>query len=95
MDAAAWTPCTAPASYTGLAAGSHTFAVRATDTAGNTSDPASYTWTVDAGLPSISISSPNGGRAYNDTSYANGCGTPAGDLCGTASAPRATWTAWR
>ena len=42
--------CTNPNTYTGLAAGSHTFYVRAVDTAGNIdSTPASYTWTITSG----------------------------------------------
>jgi hypothetical protein len=88
MDALAWTPCTAPVAYADLAAGSHTFAVRATDLAGNTGTPASYTWTVDVGLPSVSVSFPSAGRTYNDAGFADGCGTPAGDLCGTAADPQ-------
>lgn len=87
MDAGTWATCTPPVAYSGLASGSHTFDVRATDAAGNDSAPVSYTWTVDDGLPSISISSPSPGRSYNDTAYAAGCGTPAGDICGTASDP--------
>jgi M6 family metalloprotease-like protein len=35
LDAGAWGPCTSPTTYKGLARGSHTFRVRATDTAGN------------------------------------------------------------
>jgi len=42
--------CTNPKTYTGLAAGSHTFYVRAVDTAGNIDPtPASYTWTITSG----------------------------------------------
>ncbi|MCW2765197.1 MAG: hypothetical protein JWO11_1156 [Nocardioides sp.] len=49
LDGAAYAPCTSPATYTGLAAGSHTFSVRATDAAGNTdATPATRTWTIGA-----------------------------------------------
>jgi hypothetical protein len=48
LDGAAYAACTVPASYTGLANGSHTFSVQATDAAGNTDPtPASSTWTVN------------------------------------------------
>ena len=38
--------CTSPRAYTGLGTGSHTFTVRATDAAGNVSDPVTRTWSV-------------------------------------------------
>ncbi|GHH78052.1 Ig-like domain repeat protein [Promicromonospora soli] len=85
LDAGPWAACTGPVDYSGLAGGLHTFAVRATDIAGNVSTAASYTWTVEAGRPSINFGFPSGGRAYNDTTYDAGCDTPAGDVCGTAS----------
>lgn len=85
LDSGPWETCTAPVGYTGLAGGAHTFAVRATDAAGNTSAAASHTWTVESGRPSINIGFPSGGRTYNDTHYTAGCDTPAGDVCGTAS----------
>ncbi len=48
MDAGAYAACTSPKNYTGLANGSHTFAVRAKDPAGNVdATPASYTWTIN------------------------------------------------
>jgi predicted CxxxxCH...CXXCH cytochrome family protein len=52
VDTAAFAACSSPVTYTGLVAGSHTFRVRATDTAGNTdATPAQQTWTV---LPNMS-----------------------------------------
>ncbi|MGQ0576199.1 MAG: right-handed parallel beta-helix repeat-containing protein [Pseudonocardia sp.] len=52
LDGAPYTPCASPVNLTGLAAGSHTFAVTATDAAGNVdATPASVTWTVLAGEP--------------------------------------------
>lgn len=49
LDSGAWSECNSGSmSYDGLADGSHTFYVRATDRSGNTdATPASYTWTVD------------------------------------------------
>jgi len=53
LDGAAYSTVTSPASLAGLADGSHTFAVRALDVAGNADPtPASYTWTIDTAAPS-------------------------------------------
>lgn len=47
LDASAWSACSSPHTSNGLAAGSHTFAVRATDAAGNVDpSPAQRTWTI-------------------------------------------------
>ncbi len=89
LDAGAWVACAAPTGYTGLAEGSHTFSVRSVDGAGNLSAAVSHTWTVDVGIPSISVTFPSATRSYNDTTYAAGCGSPTiGDVCGTAADPQ-------
>ena len=58
LDGGGFSSCTSPQTYTGLAAGSHTVDVRATDSAGNTDPaPASVTWTIDLSAPDTSITS--------------------------------------
>jgi hypothetical protein len=58
LDGGGWTACSSPASYSGLSDGTHTFEVRATDTAGNQdTTPATSTWTIDTAAPDTSISS--------------------------------------
>src|SRR5205814_549189 len=57
----------APRTHTtaALGEGSHTFDVRATDPAGNTDGtPASHTWSIDLGPPTVTITAP--------TTYVNG-----------------------
>ncbi len=55
LDAAPFTACTSPISYSGLSDGSHTFAVRAIDQVGNVDPtPASFTWLVDTLAPTTS-----------------------------------------
>jgi hypothetical protein len=47
VDALSWSACTSPASFGGLAPGSHTFGVRARDAAGNVDpSPAERTWWI-------------------------------------------------
>src|SRR5439155_1442549 len=56
LDASAFAPCVSPQSYSGLADGSHTFQVRATDAAGNTDPtPTSHSRTVDTTAPDTTI----------------------------------------
>jgi hypothetical protein len=60
LDGATFSSCTSPKSYAGLTQGSHTFSVKATDSAGNTdTTPATRSWTVDSLAPAApSIDSP-------------------------------------
>jgi hypothetical protein len=52
LDNGPWGACASPKAYSGLANGSHTFNVRASDAAGNTdATPASRTWTVNVPPP--------------------------------------------
>lgn len=52
MDAGSWQACTSPQTYDGVRGGSHSFAVRATDKAGNPpSVPAQRTWFTLALMP--------------------------------------------
>lgn len=54
-DNGAWAVCTSPTNLTGLVAGMHSFKVRATDTAGNTSAESMVMWTVDLSAPIMTI----------------------------------------
>jgi hypothetical protein len=71
-DNAAYVACTSPTTYTGLAQGAHTFAVRATDLAGNTDPtPASASWSVDTLAPAAPvILSPVDGTATTSNTLA-------------------------
>jgi parallel beta-helix repeat protein len=56
LDGAAFSACSSPKAYTGLAAGSHSFEVRATDAGGNVDEtPAAYSWTIDTRAPQTTI----------------------------------------
>ena len=60
LDGGAYAACASPHSYGGLAVGAHTFAVRATDAAGNTGAAATHAWTIapppPPPLPDLTIS---------------------------------------
>ncbi len=46
LDGGPYAACASPHPYSGLVVGAHSFAVRATDAAGNTGAPATHAWTV-------------------------------------------------
>jgi len=48
LDGAAYATCVSPKPYTGLAVGEHTFAVRAVQSPTNKSEPATFTWKIEA-----------------------------------------------
>jgi hypothetical protein len=76
LDGGAYAACTTPATYTGLANGSHTFNVKATDAVGNTdATPATYTWTVNTSTSSCAMISVNGGTLAGCVHNANGTWT--------------------
>jgi len=58
LDGRRWSACTSGKTYTGLPQGSHTFKVRAKDSAGtNDPSPAERTWKVDTVAPNTTITS--------------------------------------
>jgi large repetitive protein len=68
IDGGAWTPCSAPQSYSGLSNDVHTFDVRATDGVGNVDPtPASRTWTVDTSGAAVTLQVPADGALTNDS----------------------------
>jgi hypothetical protein len=82
VDGGAWTACSSPEVVSGMSAGSHTFQVRAVDDAGNAdSTPTSITWTVDPGLPTLTLEAPVDGTRTGDPtpSFSGHAGTAAGD----------------
>ena len=83
LDGGAFVPCTSPDIVSGLADGSHTFEVRATDLAGNKeATPQSYTWTVDTIPPVTTIeSSPLGETVGTGASISFSANEPATFQC--------------
>ena len=82
LDGSIWGSCSAPKAYFDLAAGAHTFDVRAIDAGGNVDpNPASRAWTVNLSLPLVVLSSPADGDSTNDTTptFAGAAGTAGGD----------------
>lgn len=86
LDGSAVPTCTSGAAYPGLADGSHTFSVSASDAAGNTSAAATRTWTVDTSGPTNTITFPVDGASYTAADFTAGCSTGGtNDVCGATS----------
>ncbi|MCD6725894.1 MAG: Ig-like domain-containing protein, partial [Solirubrobacteraceae bacterium] len=81
LDGAAFTACSSPAAYTGLADGSHVFAVRAIDRAGNVGPADGATWVVDTTAPQVSLTTPASGSSIGESTVtlAGAMGTASGD----------------
>jgi len=67
LDNAAWQSCTSPRSLSALSEAQHTFRVRQTDLAGNFSDPATATWTVDVTAPAAPVINGTSTKPTNQT----------------------------
>jgi hypothetical protein len=77
LDGSAFAACASPTSYTGLAAGSHTFNVRAVDSTGNVDPtPATWTWTI------TSSSGPANDMFANAQAVSGASGTATGSSVG-------------
>ena len=67
-DGGSWSGCTSPQTYSSLAEGTHSFEVRALDTAGNADgSPAQFGWTVDTTPPAVGIDSGPAGLTNDAT----------------------------
>src|SRR5439155_18053349 len=71
LDGGSFTGCSSPQTYGSLSETTHTFAVRATDQAGNTdATEATRTWTVDTTAPDTTIANgPSGPTKNNAPSF--------------------------
>jgi hypothetical protein len=79
LDGAAFSGCTSPQAFSELADGSHTFSVRARDTAGNVdTSAATRTWTIDATPPDTQIDSGPAEGSTSGPSVAFGFSSEAG-----------------
>ncbi len=60
LDSGSWASCDSPQAYSSLAAGAHSFSVKATDDSANTdASPATRSWTVEAAAPPADTTAPN------------------------------------
>ena len=71
LDGAPWATCTSPQQYSSLADGTHTFQVRAVNSAGEVDPtPAEASWTVDTTAPAVTLTDPANGSWTNNVTPA-------------------------
>jgi hypothetical protein len=87
LDGSAYQRCASPTTYVGLAAGRHTFSVKAENSFGGTSVSTSYSWRIDRKPPSIEIVFPRNRWVYSRRGWSAGCGRHRPGVCGTATDP--------
>jgi hypothetical protein len=81
LDSGAYSACTSPKAYTGVAAGSHVISVRAKDAAGNVdASPATWGWTVATGA-----AKPVAAYGFNETTGTTVADASGNGLTGTRS----------
>jgi hypothetical protein len=81
LDGAAFGACTSPKSYSALGDGSHSFQVKARDSAGNDSTVSSRTWTVDTTAPAVTLAFPANGTTVTSATptFSGNAGNATGD----------------
>jgi len=81
LDGGGFGACSSPATYSGLAEGSHTFDVVAVDTAGNESGATTHTWTIDTTPPLVFLTTPADGSSTTDPkpTFSGSAGSANGD----------------
>ena len=89
IDGGGWAACASPVMRAGLAEGSHTFAVRATDGAGNTDDsPATHAWTIDLTPPGTTVDmGPDDPTSATDATFAFSADEAANFACALDDEP--------
>jgi len=86
LDGGSFTACTSGKTYTGLGGGNHTFQVEAQVGTNPPSAAVSFGWTIDLTAPTITLTFPTNGGAYNNAGWLAGC-TPTAGICGSAADP--------
>ena len=82
LDGAPWATCTSPQQYSSLTDGTHTFQVRAVNSAGEMDPtPAESSWSVDTIAPAVTLTGPASGSWTNNVTpvFSGAAGTASGD----------------